>query len=132
VSHCQLALLLDGAEHAGHLLNGVALDVEQGFDGDHDLCEVIRYNLQHLSHNLSIGDVVAEKTQLGGEPGDAVHEILCVLHLLTHQGAKVTPNLLCVRLAYALDSDANLLDHLSRRCHHRPPLPKARQHVWQH
>jgi hypothetical protein len=102
--------LLDDAEHASDLLNGDAIDVEQSFDGDCNLRKVIRYHLQHLAHDLDVGDVVAS-------PGDAVREILHVLRLLPHQGAKLTPNLPRVHLTHALDSNVDLLDHLPCRCY---------------
>jgi hypothetical protein len=73
---------------------------------------VIWDNLQHLPHHFDVGDVIAEETQVSSEPGEAVCEVLRVLRLLPHQGAKVTSQLLCVCLTHALDPDADPLDCL--------------------
>jgi hypothetical protein len=73
---------------------------------------MVQHDLQHLLHHLGVGDVVTEETQFGSEPSDAVHEIFYGLPLLLHQGAKLTSDLLRVRLTHALDPDAHPLDHL--------------------
>ncbi|KAG8069566.1 hypothetical protein GUJ93_ZPchr0006g42233 [Zizania palustris] len=99
----QLAPLFDSAQPTGHLLNGDVIDVEQSLDGDHHLSEVLWHNLQQFPHHLGIGDVVAEETQISGELGDVVREILRVHHLLQHQGVELTPKLLCIGIAHPLD-----------------------------
>jgi hypothetical protein len=46
--------------------------------------------------HLSISDVVVKKTLFYSKRSDAVREIFRVYHLLPHQGAELTPELMCV------------------------------------
>jgi hypothetical protein len=116
VDHRRLAPLLNIAQHAGNLLNGYGLDVEECLDGGDHLRELVWHDLQHVAHHLCIGNVVTEESQFNGEPGDAVREILFILYLLPHQGFKFMPDLLHIGLIHMLDSDANPLDRLPRHC----------------
>jgi hypothetical protein len=126
-------LLLDGAQPAGHLLDSDVVDVKHDLDGNCHLRQVLWYNLQHLLHYLGVDDIVTEETRSGfrNKPSDVVHEIFCVLCLLSNQDVELTTKPLRVDLVHPLDLDVDLLNYLPR-CSRRSSLPKISQHVGWH
>lgn len=68
--------LLDLAQPTDDLLEGDGVDVEERFDGDHNLRQVVGDDLRQLLHNLGIAHLVVEDAAPVGEADDALREVI--------------------------------------------------------
>ncbi|XP_066354654.1 uncharacterized protein [Miscanthus floridulus] len=112
-----LGALLEHAQPSNHLLDGDLVQIEEHLEGDSGLVQPFRDHLQQLLHYLSIGDVVAEGAEVGGERGDADAEPVDALPFLEGEVTEFPAELLRAGVARAFVADPQVLDRVPRLFH---------------
>ncbi|XP_066347931.1 uncharacterized protein [Miscanthus floridulus] len=112
-----LGVLLEHTQPSDHLLDGDLVQVKKHLEGDSGLVQPFRDHLQQFLHYLSVGDVVAEGAEVGGEHGDADAELVDALPFLEGEVTEFSAKLLRAGVARAFIADPQVLDRVPRLFH---------------
>ncbi|XP_066356854.1 uncharacterized protein [Miscanthus floridulus] len=112
-----LGALLEHVQPSNHLLDGDLVQIKEHLEGDSGLVQPFRDHLQQLLHYLSVGDVVAEGAEVGGEHGDADAELVDALSFLEGEVAEFPAELLRAGITRAFVADPQVLDRVPRLFH---------------